>query len=774
MAYTNFTNCTEEEYLEVIYSQDDKNRIKIWFNNVELEDAGEYCESLNGTNRILPNDGSKRFSLDNFVSKEYTLVLRDLPEETIIADQIQISIGTVVDIEYVVTSDETYLIGKNYYSYSNNNYTLLVAGIDYQIDSAITGTVYETSDIYEDVPIGIFNLQDIPTTDKNKTTLKLRDNRVKFDFDYNALPLIETLGGTATLGDILDDICNIAGVTNNVGSFDGDDIEIAIYDNSIKATTYVSYILEQGGYIPTIDRDGSLIKIDLSDLATYRIPLSIVEKYEIGTPYTIQRVVYESGIIKYESSSDETLDTLYLNSANPYIQEQEQIDNIYTKLNGFSIDSATTGKLLGNPAIDSYDLIEVYDDDEDMPPSGYTKVEYIESTGTQWIATNFTPVEKMTYYFDIEKTGTRQTADQYLIGYYNDDCTYAPLYLGHDTSDGKIGYAYGNSYWLYTDTILPINERHSIKTYLGNDNMIIWLDGEQIGKSTPATPRNFGTPRTINVFAYGYRTSNLVNYGFIGKVYRLYAKDNNDNLLFDYIPCIRDNDSVAGLYDLVNNQFYTNSGTGTFNVGNAIPTYIFKTLANNTYSFTGVHRQTFDTQIGLEERTENVSKNSEQSFRKYAKTSIDNIEGKIVLATGDINDLEGRVSTAEATLDSQGARLDIVSTNIDPTTGDVLELKRTGYELGANGLIIDDEQGYKAVKNTTGDYYYENNVMIGKYTKDGSVQKDLALFGKYYYGIDENLDVENFTKDDAMFVGQLYEDNNGESAFGHFFNGGGI
>lgn len=570
MAYTNFTNCTEEEYLEVIYSQDDKNRIKIWFNNVELEDAGEYCESLNGTNRILPNDGSKRFSLDNFVAKDYTLVLRDLPEETIIADQIEISIGTVVDIEYVVTSDETYLIGKNYYSYSNNNYTLLVAGIDYEIDTAITGTVYETSDIYEDVPIGIFNLQDIPTTDKNKTTLKLRDNRVKFDFDYNALPLIETLGGTATLGDILDDICNIAGVTNNVGSFDGDDIEIAIYDNSIKATTYVSYILEQGGYIPTIDRDGSLIKIDLSDLATYRIPLSIVEKYEIGTPYTIQRVVYESGIIKYESSSDETLDTLYLNSANPYIQEQEQIDNIYTKLNGFSIDSANTGKILGNPAIDPYDLIEIYDDEDE------------------------------------------------------------------------------------------------------NENVIL------------------------------------------------------------------------------------------------------TTFANNTYSFTGVHRQTFDTQIGLEERTENVSKNSEQSFRKYAKTSIDNIEGKIVLATGDINDLEGRVSTAEATLDSQGARLDIVSTNIDPTTGDVLELKRTGYELGANGLIIDDEQGYKAVKNTTGDYYYENNVMIGKYTKDGSVQKDLALFGKYYYGIDENLDVENFTKDDAMFVGQLYEDNNGESAFGHFFNGGGI
>ena len=134
------------------------------------------------------------------------------------------------------------------------------------------------------------------------------------------------------------------------------------------------------------------------------------------------------------------------------------------------------------------------------------------------------------------------------------------------------------------------------------------------------------------------------------------------------------------------------------------------------------------------------------------------------------NDLEGRVSRSEATLDNQGARLDIISTNIDEVTGDVTELKRTNYEFGGNGIIIESSDGFKSVKNTTGDYYYENDTMIGKYTKDGSVQKDFALFGKYYYGIDENLDVENFTKEDAMFVAQLYTDSNGEEGFGHFWN----
>jgi hypothetical protein len=39
---------------------------------------------------------------------------------------------------------------------------------------------------------------------------------------------------------------------------------------------------------------------------------------------------------------------------------------------------------------------------------------------------------------------------------------------------------------------------------------------------------------------------------------------NNSTLVRDFIPCYRKLDSVIWLYDLVNNQFYTNSWTGTF------------------------------------------------------------------------------------------------------------------------------------------------------------------------------------------------------------------
>lgn len=312
MAYLDFKKCTAKEYEQVIYSQDDKNRIKILFNGVEYPNPDMTCEKLTVTSRIIPENGSKRFSIDNFIAKEAQLIIHNI-DLTKIVNPVEIQIGTFV---------------KNDYEY---------------------------------VPIGIFNVQDIPTTDKDKTTIKLRDNAVKFDFTYNAKDYMDSHGGVATLKEILQDICSKANVVCQIQSFEGENINISIYDNTITARTYVSYIAEQAGAIATINRKGELIFIYLNNLAKWQIPLNIVEKYEKGDVYKIERVVYESGIIKYETSTDENLDTLYLNSANPYINSKTQIDKVFDIVKNFNIDSVTTGKILGNPAIDPYDIIEVID-----------------------------------------------------------------------------------------------------------------------------------------------------------------------------------------------------------------------------------------------------------------------------------------------------------------------------------------------------------------------------------------------------------------------------
>ena len=313
-------------YKETIYSQDDENQLKLLFNNVELQDADEYCEEISITSRVLANDGNNVFSIDSFISKEVQVILHDIPDNTI-TEPVSIQIGTLV----------------------NNS--------------------------YEYVPIGVFNIQEEPINENGKITLKLRDNRVKFDFNYDASPLIEQGGGTTTKGAILADICSKAGITTNVTTFQYSTDEIGIFDNTITATQYVAYLAEQAGCIAIINRSGELDFIDLTDTqnrTTWRIPLSILGDYQLGKPYTIKRVVFESGIAKYESSNDETLETLYLNANNPYIDRQAQVTYIYNKFNNFTLDSVTINTVLGNPAIDPYDFIQVYDDEDEDEPVLFT------------------------------------------------------------------------------------------------------------------------------------------------------------------------------------------------------------------------------------------------------------------------------------------------------------------------------------------------------------------------------------------------------------------
>lgn len=307
---------TTNIYKEKVYNEDARHKLKISFNGVEYPNIDNVCEKLTINSRIIPN-GNTNFALDNFISKEATLILHNVALEDIV-DPVEIQIGTLTNSE---------------------------------------------NETYEYVPMGIFNIQDIPTTDKDKTTITLRDNAVKFDFPYNAQPLIEGNGGSVTKLDILNDICTQANVENNIETFFGSDELIGNYDNSITGRQYIAYLAEQAGAIATINRYGILEFIYLDNLVEQELPLQYIESYQNGDEYEITRVAYEDAIRKFENPTEEESekDTLYLNSANPYISNQNQIENIYNILNGFKINSFKTGKVLGNPAIDPYDIIVISD-----------------------------------------------------------------------------------------------------------------------------------------------------------------------------------------------------------------------------------------------------------------------------------------------------------------------------------------------------------------------------------------------------------------------------
>lgn len=310
MAYLNVNNL--EHFTEKIYSGDNENTLSLIFNGIELEDADLHCERLTIKPRIIPN-GSQSLYLDNFVSKEVELVLHNIDEEFELIGPVEISITTVVD------------------------------------------------DTDEVIPIGLFNISEEPVNDQGTITLTLRDFATNFDFNYNAQPLMEANGGTATKLQIFNGICTQAGVETTVLDFLGASDEVGVYDSSITARQYIGYLAEQAGAIATIDRNGKLIFVYLNDLYTWELPFDLLEKYEAGKRFQISKVQYDDAIRIFEAG-DNTADTLYINTENPYISNQEQIDAIYDIVNDFYTDSVTTGKIIGNPLIDAYDLVSFTDD----------------------------------------------------------------------------------------------------------------------------------------------------------------------------------------------------------------------------------------------------------------------------------------------------------------------------------------------------------------------------------------------------------------------------
>ena len=330
------SECTIEQYNKAIYSEDARHKLYIKVGETILDNPDEFCERLELTNYLL-DEGSKTFHLDNLVSNTIELILHDYKLENL-KEEMEIKLGTYI------------------------NDTI--------------GYVY--------VPLGLYKIQDNPTTDKNKTTYKLRDRSINFDFNYNGKTLIdnsehidENGNQYVTKLEVLKDICLQANV-NYVGDEDfiGYDDPIAIYDNTVNARVYLSYIFEQAGRIGTIDRNGDLTSVVINNnLSKQILPFDLVESYVIGDKYKISKTIYESGVIKYEDGTED-YDNLYINGANPYIANQEQLNRIQASINGFEIDSLKISKIIGNPAIDSYDLISITNNEETYTTLGQNKLVY--------------------------------------------------------------------------------------------------------------------------------------------------------------------------------------------------------------------------------------------------------------------------------------------------------------------------------------------------------------------------------------------------------------
>ena len=130
--------------------------------------------------------------------------------------------------------------------------------------------------------------------------------------------------------------------------------EIAVYDNTISAREYLSYIAEQAGGFACIGRDGKLYIRRIGEHIA-ELPLKYFQNFKWGEKFKVSRIRYEDGVQLFEKGNT-TENTVYINQENMYIVDQEQIDNIYNQLKDLEVYSFEGDSII-DPALDIGDLL---------------------------------------------------------------------------------------------------------------------------------------------------------------------------------------------------------------------------------------------------------------------------------------------------------------------------------------------------------------------------------------------------------------------------------
>ena len=180
-------------------------------------------------------------------------------------------------------------------------------------------------------------------------------------------------------------------------------------------------------------------------------------------------------------------------------------------------------------------------------PSGYTELEYIESSGSQYINTDFMPDNNTRVIVDAEAVGsassshflfgcrTSGTSESFCFFYYNNWCA------DFQTSANRKTF----SDITFTDRLF-VDFNGNVLTV--NDTLVSF------------TETTFQTIVPLQLFAVN--TNGTIGSMLAAKMYSCRIYDNGI-LARDFVPAT-DGSGTAGMYDLVTSVFYTNAGSGAF------------------------------------------------------------------------------------------------------------------------------------------------------------------------------------------------------------------
>ena len=187
----------------------------------------------------------------------------------------------------------------------------------------------------------------------------------------------------------------------------------------------------------------------------------------------------------------------------------------------------------------------------------YELLEYIASSGTQYINTNYIPKNNFKIELDMMWTGSTISAFETFAGFMH--ANQIPRAAIHKyTSVFMIG---GNS--TTVSTVAPVKDQRIVLTGdFCSGNQHLYKNGVVIVNDATALDLS-ANAQQVYIFGRNASGKNLATMRlYRGKIY-----DNTNTLVRDFIPARRKSDNVLGLYDSITTTFYVNSGTGSFSAG---------------------------------------------------------------------------------------------------------------------------------------------------------------------------------------------------------------
>ena len=188
-------------------------------------------------------------------------------------------------------------------------------------------------------------------------------------------------------------------------------------------------------------------------------------------------------------------------------------------------------------------------------PSGYTKLDYIESSGTQYINTGFKPNQNTRCVIDIENLSSAQAA---FFGARASQTAASFTYFSLTATTGRSDYGSSKQSMTFTNTV---------GRYTVDQNKNVCTAN---GVTATGTANTFQLTNNLYLMAVNQADAAIQNAKL--KLYSAKVYDNG-TLIRDFIPC-KNASGTIGLWDNVNSVFYANAGTGTFSTGTKHKTLI--------------------------------------------------------------------------------------------------------------------------------------------------------------------------------------------------------